>query len=127
MVTQEQERLAKIILNCAFEVHSQLGPGMLESTYQTCLLYELTQKGIYAESEKTLPVLYKGTTIDCGYRIDILVEHNQIIIENKSVKEFHDIHMAQILSYMKLSGVSLGFLFNFNVQSFKAGIRRVVL
>jgi GxxExxY protein len=127
MVTQEQEKLAKIVLDCAFDVHSALGPGLLESAYQTCLLYELKQRGIFTESEKSLPVLYKGITLECGYRIDILVEHNQLIIENKSVKELSDIHTAQILSYMRLAGISLGFLFNFNVRSFKDGIRRVVL
>jgi GxxExxY protein len=114
-------------LDCAFDVHSALGPGLLESAYQTCLLYELKQRGIFTESEKPLPILYKGITIACGYRIDILVEHNQLIIENKSVRELSDIHTAQILSYMKLSDISLGFLFNFNVRSFKDGIRRIVL
>jgi GxxExxY protein len=79
------------------------------------------------EHEKVLPIVYKGITIDNGYRIDILVEHNQLIIENKAVKGFNEVHMAQILSYMRLSGISLGFLFNFNVESFKNGIQRVIL
>jgi GxxExxY protein len=127
MVSPEQERIAKIVLDAAFEVHSFLGPGLLESTYQTCLLSELQERGIFAESEKPLPVIYKGTRIDSAYRIDILVERDQLLIENKSVKEITDIHVAQILSYLRLSKISLGFLFNFNVRSFKDGIRRIVL
>jgi GxxExxY protein len=127
VVTQEQERLAKKVLDYAFEVHSSLGPGLLESTYQACLRYELKQEGIFVECEKVLPVLYKGCAIDCGYRIDMVVGHNQLIVENKSVKTLQDIHLAQILTYMRISGITLGFLFNFNVQHFKEGIQRVVL
>jgi GxxExxY protein len=127
MVTEEQENIAKKVLDAAFEVHSQLGPGLLESTYQTCLLFELKESGVFVECEKPLPILYKGTKIDCGYRIDMLVEHDKLIVENKSVKELNDLHTAQILSYMKLSGISLGFLFNFNVRSLKNGIKRIVL
>jgi len=127
MVTDVQERLAKIVLDCAFEVHTQLGSGLLENVYQTCLVYELRNKGLFIEEEKQLPVIYKKNTIDCGYRIDILVEHNQLIIENKSVKQISDIHLSQILTYMKLSNISLGFIFNFNVRHFKDGIKRVVL
>jgi GxxExxY protein len=127
MVTSEQERIAKIVLDAAFEVHSRLGPGLLESAYQVCLLYELKEHGVYVESEKPLPVIYKGIQLDCGYRIDILVEKDKLIIENKAVKEINDIHKSQILTYMRLSGVSLGFLFNFNVRSLKDGIKRIVL
>ncbi|MDR3303738.1 MAG: GxxExxY protein [Treponema sp.] len=127
MVTEEQERLAKIVLDAAFEVHTYLGPGLLESAYQACLIFELTQRGVSIESEKPLPVVYKGTRIDCAYRVDIAVEKDKLIIENKSVKEITDMHMAQILSYMRLSSISLGFIFNFNVRSFKDGIRRIVL
>ena len=127
MVTDVQERLAKIVLDCAFEVHTQLGSGLLENVYQTCLVYELRNKGLFIEEEKQLPIVYKKNTIDCGYRIDILVEHNQLIIENKSVKQISDIHLSQILTYMKLSNISLGFIFNFNVRHLKDGIKRVVL
>jgi GxxExxY protein len=127
MVTQEQEELAKKVLNYAYEVHSCLGPGLLESAYQACLLYELKQQGIFVEYEKVVPVLYKGCTIDCGYRIDMVIGHNQLIVENKSVKALQDIHLSQILTYMRLSRISLGFLFNFNVRHFKEGIRRIVL
>jgi GxxExxY protein len=127
MVTQEQEKLAKKVLSCAYEVHSCLGPGLLESTYQACLLYELKQQDIFVECEKVVPVLYKGCTIDCGYRIDMVVERGQLIVENKSVNALNDIHLAQILTYMRLSKITLGFLFNFNVRHFKEGIQRVVL
>jgi GxxExxY protein len=127
MVTQNQEKTAKTVLDCAYEVHSLLGPGLLESAYQICLHYELQQRGVFVESEKPLPVLYKGITIDCGYRIDMVVEKNEIIIENKSVKALEDVHLSQILTYMRLSGITLGFLFNFNTRHFKDGIRRVVL
>jgi len=127
MVTEEQEKIAKIALDCAYEVHTQLGSGLLESAYQACLVYELRNKGLFVEEEKTLPVIYKNISIDCGYRIDILVEHNKLIIENKAVKDFTDIHLSQILTYMKLSNVSLGFLFNFHKRHLKEGIKRVVL
>jgi GxxExxY protein len=127
MITQEQERIAKKVLDCAFEVHSNLGPGLLESAYQKCLFYELQQAGLFVEEEKPVPLVYKGVHLDCGYRIDILVEQNKLIIENKAVSELADIHLAQILSYMKLTNISLGFLLNFNVRSLKNGIKRVAL
>jgi GxxExxY protein len=87
----------------------------------------LTQQGIFVEYEKSIPVLYKGTAFDCAYRIDMMAEHGQLPIENRGVKEFTDVHPAQMLTYLKLSGISLEFLFNFNVQPFKTGVRRVVL
>ena len=127
MVTEKQEKLAKVVLDCAYTVHSQLGPGLLESTYQACLAYELKNNGLYIEVEKSFPVNYKNISIDCGYRIDILVEHDKLIIENKAVKKISDIHLSQILTYMKLSNISLGFIFNFNEQHLKDGIKRVVL
>lgn len=127
MITSEQEVIAKKVLDCAFEVHSVLGAGLLESTYQKCLVYELRNIGLFVEEEKSMPIVYKGVKIECGYRIDILVEKNKLIIENKAVSELIDIHLAQILSYMKLSGISLGLLLNFNVRSLKSGIKRVVL
>ena len=127
MVTEEQENIAKIVLNCAYEVHTQLGHGLLENAYQNCLVYELKNNGLYVEKEKQMPVIYKNVTIDCGYRIDIVVEHNKLIIENKAVKEFTDVHLSQILTYMKLSGISLGFLINFGERHLKNGIKRVVL
>ena len=108
-------------------MNSCLGPGLLESTYQNCLEYELKQQGLYVECEKALPVVYKGITINCGYRIDMMVEHDKLIIENKTVRELQDVHLAQILTYLKLSDVSLGFLFNFNCRHFRDGVKRVVL
>jgi GxxExxY protein len=122
-----QEYIAERVLDCAFEVHSHLGPGLLESTYQICLLYELQQRGLFVEAEKPMSIIYKSQTIECGYRIDILVEKDKLIIENKAVQVLNDLHMAQILSYMRLSGITLGFLFNFNVRHFKDGFKRVVL
>ena len=127
MITNHQENIAKIVLDCAYDVHTQLGPGLLETAYQACLIYELKNKGLYIDKEKPLPVVYKGTTIDCGYRIDILFEHNKLIIENKAAKQFSDLFLSQILTYMKLSNISLGFILNFNVRHFKDGIKRVVL
>jgi len=127
MVTEEQERIAKIVLDCAYEVHSQLGPGLLENVYQTCLVYELKNNGLYIEKEKPLPVIYKNVSIDCGYRIDILVEHDKLIIENKAAKQFSDIYLSQILTYLRLTNISLGFILNFNVRHFKDGIKRVIL
>jgi len=127
MVTDEQEKIAKVVLDCAFEVHTQLGPGLLENVYQTCLVYELKNNGLYLEEEKLLPVIYKNVAIDCGYRIDIVVEYDKLIIENKAVKQFSDVYLSQILTYMKLTGITLGFILNFNVRHFKDGIKRVVL
>ena len=127
MVTEEQEEIAKIVLDCAFDVHTQLGPGLLENAYQACLVYELKSKGLYIEEEKTLPIIYKNVTIDFGYRIDILVEHDKLIVENKAVKEFTALYLSQILTYMKLPNISLGFLLNFNERHLKNGIKRVIL
>jgi GxxExxY protein len=126
MVTQEQEYIAKQVLDCAFEVHSNLGLGLLENAYKKCLSYELQQKGLFVEEEKSIPLIYKGMDMSCGYRIDILVERNKLIIETKTVSEFTDIHLAQILNYMRLANISLGFLLNFNAKSLKNGIKRVV-
>ena len=116
----------KIVLDSAFEVHRVLGPGLLENTYKHCLAHELTNNGLKVEVEKELPVVYKGININCGYRIDILVD-NSIIIELKSVGRLSDVHLAQILSYMKLSNIELGLLVNFNSKYLKQGIKRVVL
>jgi len=127
MITKTQEEIAKTVIDCAFKVHRELGPGLMENAYQKCLVYELNEANLFVEEEKIMPLVYKGELIDCGYRVDILVENDQIIIENKAVSEVTDIHLAQLMSYMKLSGISLGFLFNFNVRLLKNGIKRVVL
>lgn len=127
MVTKTQDQIAKIVIECAFKVHRELGPGFLEKAYQKCLVYELGKAGLHVEEEKEMPLVYKDELIDCGYRVDILIEHDQIIIENKAVSELKDIHMAQLMNYMRLSQISLGFLFNFNVRLLKDGIKRIAL
>jgi GxxExxY protein len=114
------------IIGCAIEVHRALGPGLLESTYQQCLARELKLNGIAFNLEHPLPVEYKGVKLDCGYRIDVLVE-NRVIIELKAVEEIKGIHKAQLLTYMKLSGVDTGLLINFNVQRLKDGVQRFKL
>ena len=111
------------VIGCAIEVHRVLGPGLLESTYQQCLARELHLNGIAFKLEHPLPVEYKGVKLDCGYRIDILAE-NRLIIELKAVEEIRGIHKAQLLTYMKLSGLKTGLLINFNVKRLKDGIQR---
>lgn len=113
------------MVETALNVHIDLGPGLLESTYQACMAYELNRLGLSVEKEAGLPVVYKGGKLDCGYRIDLWVER-KVILEIKSVEALNDIHMAQILTYLKLSDTKLGFLINFNVPKIKSGIRRVV-
>ncbi len=114
------------IIGCAYEVHKILGPGLLESTYETCLCYELEKQGLKFEKQKKLMINYKGTTLDNGYRIDILVE-DSIILELKSVENLLPIHTAQILTYLKLSEHKLGLLINFNVANLQNGIHRYIL
>lgn len=122
----EQYELTAQIIGAAIEVHRELGPGLLESTYETCLLYELKLRGLFAERQKELPVNYKGVYIDCGYKLDILVE-NSVILELKSVEELNNVHSAQLLTYMKLSGIQKGLLINFNEKVLHHGIKRKVL
>lgn len=111
------------IIECAIKVHKTLGSGLLESTYEVCLIYELRKAGLKAESQVYLPVIYDGIEIDAGYRIDILVE-NTVIVELKSVENLLPIHEAQLLTYLKLSNKKLGLLINFNVILLKTGIKR---
>jgi len=106
-------------------VHRALGPGLLESAYEACLVYELASKNLKIERQKSLPIKYKGIQLDCGYRIDLLVE-DKIIVEIKAVERLEPIHEAQLLSYLKLSGLEIGLLINFNVKILKNGIRRLV-
>ena len=120
-----QERLTGEIIGAAIEVHRQLGPGLLESTYQACLARELKLRGIPFEYEKPLPLEYKGFKLDCGHRIDLLVA-SSVVVEVKSVEALAPIHEAQILTYLKLTGVKIGLLINFNVVVLKSGIRRLV-
>lgn len=114
------------ILKAAYEVHTALGPGLLESAYKECLFYKLFQAGILAEKEKPMPLIFEEVKLDCGYRIDILIE-NQIVLEIKSVEAINDVHRAQVLTYMRLGKYKLGYLMNFNVVSLKEGIKRFVL
>lgn len=122
----EIEKTFKTILDCAFKVHSTLGPGLLESSYEECLFYELKETGLSVEKQKTLPLIYKEVKLEAGYRVDLFVE-NCIVIEVKSIDSLADIHLAQILTYMKLSDSKLGLLVNFNVAHLKDGIKRIIL
>jgi GxxExxY protein len=120
------DKLSNQVIGCALEVHKTLGPGLLESTYEQCLGHELSSKGISFQLQKPLPVEYKGLLLECGYRIDVLIE-NQLIGELKSVNTLLPIHEAQILTYMKLSNSQTGLLINFNTVRLKNGIKRFVL
>lgn len=122
---RQLEQLATQLVDSTFRVHSALGPGLLESTYQHCLEYELRKRGIAVRSEVLLPVRYDGCALDAGYRLDMLVEE-QLIVENKAVSALLPVHHAQILTYLRLSGLKLGFLINWNVPRIKEGLRRVV-
>ena len=117
--------LSSTIIGAAIEVHKTLGPGLLESAYEECLCHELSLRGVSFERQKPLPVEYKGTKLDCGYRLDIIVE-NTIILELKSCEKIEPIHKAQLLTYLKLSGLHLGLLLNFNVPVMRDGIIRIV-
>jgi GxxExxY protein len=117
--------LSHKIIGCAMKVHSELGPGLLENAYEECLFYELQQAGLNVSKQKALPLVYYDVKLDAGYRIDLLVE-NKVVVEIKAVDAFNDVHLAQVLTYLKLSGCKLGLLINFNVRSIKDGIKRVV-
>lgn len=121
-----ENEIGTLILDAAFQVHKELGPGLLESTYETCISYEASQMGLLIETQLPLPVIYKEVKLDCGYRIDIRAE-KKVIVEIKTVEKLNDVHLAQLLTYMKLSGCKLGYLINFNVKFLKEGIKRVVL
>lgn len=114
------------IIGCAFTVHSELGPGLLESTYETCLEYDLLEKGLKVERQNPLPVIYKNIKMDAGYRIDLMVE-DKVIIEIKSCEAIAPIHEAQLLTYLKLADKKLGLLINFNVKDLKQGIMRRIM
>ncbi|MDD5269033.1 MAG: GxxExxY protein [Methylococcales bacterium] len=118
--------LSKQVIGCAIEVHKTLGAGLLESTYEKCLAHELGLAGLSYTAQELLPVNYKGVVLDCGYRLDLVVE-NKLIVELKSVEKLQKIHEAQILTYMKLTGLRVGLLINFNETVLKNGIKRFVL
>ncbi|HTB99812.1 MAG TPA: GxxExxY protein [Ferruginibacter sp.] len=123
---QEINILTERILKYSFKVHSELGPGLLESSYKECLWYELNKNGILTEKEKALPLIYQEVKLDIGYRIDLLVE-GKVIVEIKAVETLVDIHTAQVLTYLKLSGCKIGLLLNFNTTQLKNGIKRLIL
>jgi GxxExxY protein len=120
-----ENELSEIIIGSAIKVHKALGPGLLESTYEECLNYELKKSGLKVDKQKALPLVYEEIKLDCGYRIDLMVE-NKVIIEVKSVEALNDIFLAQVLTYLKLSNCKLGLLINFNLLRLKDGIKRVV-
>ena len=120
-----ENELTEKFIGAAIEVHKSLGPGLLESTYEQCLAGELDLRNIKFEMQKPLPVIYKGTKLDCGYKIDLLIE-GKLIVELKSVEKIADVHIAQILTCMKLAKIRLGLLINFNVKLLKNGIQRFV-
>lgn len=122
----ELNALSQIILKQAFDVHSALGPGLLESAYKECLAYRLTKNGLSVEKEKPMPLVFEEIRLDQGYRLDLLVE-NKIVVELKSVESLNDLHTAQVLTYLKLGNYRLGLLLNFNVKSLKEGIKRLIL
>ena len=121
----EIEEIGKQIIDAAVKVHCALGPGLLESSYQTCLSFELRKRGLSVECEIPQPINYEGLKIDAGYCLDMLVE-NVIVVKNKAVEQILPVHLAQILTYLKLSDHRLGFLINWNVPQIKNGIRRIV-
>ncbi len=121
-----ENELAHIIIGKAIDVHKQLGPGLLESAYQECLFYELKELGLKVEKEKPMPIIYKDIKLNHGYRIDLLV-NNKVVIELKTVENFTDVHLAQVLTYLKLGGFKLGLLINFHTTILKnGGIKRVI-
>jgi GxxExxY protein len=121
-----ENELSNKIIGCAIDVHRELGPGLLENAYKECLAFELKREGLIIEVEKAIPLIYKDFKIECGYRADIIVEQS-VVIEIKSVEELNNVHLAQLLTYLRLAECNLGLLINFNVKLLKEGIKRVVL
>lgn len=120
-----ENELSKVVFNCSLKVHQILGPGLLESAYEECLYYELKKTGLEIQKQKPLPLIYEEVKLDIGYRLDIIIE-NKLILEIKAVDALNEIHFAQLLTYLKLTGCKLGLLINFNVTLIKNGIRRIV-
>lgn len=121
-----ENELSKIIIGKAIDIHKTLGPGLLESAYKECLFYELNASGLYVEREKPMPIVYKEVKLDHGYRIDLLIE-NKVVIELKTVDAISDVHVVQILTYLKFGRYKLGLLMNFNVTLLKDGLRRFIM
>jgi GxxExxY protein len=120
-----ENELSKIVFDAALKVHHKLGPGLLESAYEECLYYELNKTGLIVQKQKPLPLVYEEVKLEVGYRVDIMLE-NRLIVEVKAVDALNDVHLAQLLTYLKLSNCKLGLLINFNVTLIKKGIKRVV-
>ena len=120
-----ENELSNKIIGCAINVHKELGPGLLESAYQECLMYELQLVGLKVRKEKPMPIVYKEVKLDHGYRIDLLVEE-KVVIEIKTVEAFTDVHTAQVLTYLRLGNYKLGLLLNFHVTMLKNGIKRII-
>lgn len=120
-----ENEIANKVIGLSIEVHKALGPGLLESAYRECLYYKIAQSGLPVIKEKPMPLIFEDVKLDCGYRIDLLVEH-KLVIELKAVDALNDVHLAQILTYLKLGGFNLGLLINFNVSLLKNGIKRVI-
>ena len=120
-----ENELSEKIIGCAIQIHKSLGPGLLESAYLECLYFELKEIGLKVEKQKPLPLIYKDVKLDVGYRLDLLVE-DKVIIELKSVEALNEVHIAQVITYLKLSGCKLGLLMNFNVLRVVEGLRRLV-
>lgn len=125
-LSDEEERIAREIVASAYAVHSALGPGLLESVYEVCFCHELAKRGLSYRRQVVVPIIYDGITFDEGLRLDVLVEES-VICELKAVETMHPVFMAQMLTYLKLTGKRLGFLINFNVPLIKQGIKRVIL
>jgi len=123
MITEEE--ISKIVFECSLRVHKVLGPGLLESAYEECLFYELKKTNLKVEKQKPLPLIYEEVNLEVGYRIDIIIE-DKFIVEVKSVEALNDVHLAQLLTYLKLSDCKLGLLINFNVKLLKDGVRRII-
>lgn len=119
-----ENELSKIVFDAALKVHQNLGPGLLESTYEECLFYELKKTGLKVEKQKALPLVYEEIKLDVGYRLDIIIE-DKLIIEIKAVESLNELHFAQLLTYLKLTNCKLGMLINFNVKLVKQGIKRI--
>ena len=120
-----ENKIASIVFRLALNIHKKLGPGLLENVYEECLFHDLRELGLKVEKQKPLPLIYNEVQLEIGYRLDLLIE-NKFIVEVKSVEALNDIHLAQILTYLKLSNCRLGMLINFNVAYFKTGVRRVI-
>lgn len=117
--------LTSKVIKCAIQVHQALGPGLLESAYRECLYYELTSLSLHVEKEKPMPIVYKEVKLDHGYRMDLLIE-NKLVVEIKTVEAFTDVHLAQVLTYLRLGNYSLGLLINFHVTLLKHGLKRII-